>query len=204
VVSVDQATKDRYAYDPSFIEAHDGRYRRPDGVGMALARALVGTMSVVLRRILADDSPRVTWPDDQDPAGRFAARCPGRRSQIAFARGAHGGVLMISMASVLFRAALHAAVCGVSAVVGEKRQRIPASTAPPASGCPCPRSRRTAGGAGHRLTWLGNRTGRGHHGSRATPVVIVRHRENPGRPGQRVWPGRARAGLGVRLSRSRS
>jgi hypothetical protein len=60
VVSVDEATKDRYAYDPSFIEAHDGRYRRPDGIGMALVQALAGTLSVVIRRILADDSPRVT------------------------------------------------------------------------------------------------------------------------------------------------
>jgi hypothetical protein len=84
---------------------------------------------------------------------------PARCSQIAFARGAQGGVLMISMASVLFRAALRATVCAVSAVVGAERRPTPASPATPASGRPCPRPARTAGGVGHRLTWLGKRTG---------------------------------------------
>jgi hypothetical protein len=74
VVLVDEATEDRFAYNPSFAEADDGRYRRRDGVGRALVQALVGTMPVVMRRVLAKDSARVTRSYDQDPVEQLAAQ----------------------------------------------------------------------------------------------------------------------------------
>jgi hypothetical protein len=99
VVLVDEATEDRFAANPSFVEAGGGRYRRRGGVGRALVQALVGTMPVVTRRVLAKDSPRVTRSYDQDPVGQFAVQCPGEALADRIARGAHGGVLMISLAS---------------------------------------------------------------------------------------------------------
>jgi hypothetical protein len=98
VVLVDEATEDRSAANPSFVEAGGGRYRRRGGVGRALVQALVGTMPVVTRRVLAKDSPRVTRSYDQDPVGQFAVQCPGEALADRIARGAHGGVL-ISLAS---------------------------------------------------------------------------------------------------------
>jgi hypothetical protein len=77
VVLVDEATEDRFASNPSFVEAGGGRYRRRGGVGRALVQALVGTMPVVTRRVLAKDSPRVTRSYNQDPVGQFAVQCPG-------------------------------------------------------------------------------------------------------------------------------
>src|SRR5205809_3616286 len=76
VVLVDEATEDLFACDPSFVEADGGMYRRGDGVGMALVQALVGTMAVVVRCVLAEDSPGVSRPEDQDAVEQFAAQCP--------------------------------------------------------------------------------------------------------------------------------
>ena len=51
-------------------------YRRGDGVGMALVQALVGTMAVVVRCVLAEDSPGVSRSEDQNAVEQFAAQCP--------------------------------------------------------------------------------------------------------------------------------
>ena len=66
--------EDRFACNPSFVEADDRRYRRRGGVGMALVQALVGTMPVVMRRVLAEDSPGVTRSCDQDPVSCTARK----------------------------------------------------------------------------------------------------------------------------------
>ena len=76
MVLVDEAAEDRFAFNPLFVEADDNRYRCRGGVGMALVQALVGAMPVVLRRVLAQDSPRVTRSQDQDPVEQLAAQCP--------------------------------------------------------------------------------------------------------------------------------
>ena len=78
MVLVDEATEDRFASNPSFVEAGGGRYRRRGGVGRALVQALVGTMPGVTRRVLAKDSPRVTPSYDQraPPGSRSAQLAP--------------------------------------------------------------------------------------------------------------------------------
>jgi hypothetical protein len=62
------------------------------------------------------------------------------------------------------------------------RGSVPGALAATAQGI-CPRAGEPRGG--------------GHQDSRAAPVVTSRCRENPGRPGQRVWPG-PRSGPGTR------
>ena len=75
---------------------------------------------------------------------------------------------------------------------GRARGRCRASSAEPDAGVPGaglgarrPRCDR----AENLPACAGEPRGGGHQDSRAAPVVTARCRENPGRPGQRVWPG---------------
>lgn len=76
MVLVDEAAEDRLAFSLSFVETHDGRYGRRDGVGMALVQALVRSMSVVMRRVLAKDSPRVARVQESESGRAVRGACP--------------------------------------------------------------------------------------------------------------------------------
>jgi hypothetical protein len=68
-----------------------------DGLWWGLTECPVRSMGVVVRRVPVEQAPQVPVVEDNDPLEKLRWSVPTSRSEIAFVRGACGGVLMISI-----------------------------------------------------------------------------------------------------------
>jgi hypothetical protein len=72
-VLVDEAAEYRFSFDPPIGQADDGCRHRRVRVWMPLVPGLMGTMSVVVDRVLGENSSEMSCSQDQDSVQELAA-----------------------------------------------------------------------------------------------------------------------------------